>query len=104
MGKKEDLTLLRDFKKKIEMEFPVEKVILFGSRVKGKAKDESDFDLVIISDAFEDMRQLEREQRMHLLWEYAYPLDVVCYTGEEFKRKSALATIAREAKREGVEI
>ena len=43
-------------------DIPVQKVILFGSCVKGTSKDESDIDIAILSDAFTDDRFEERRR------------------------------------------
>ncbi|MGA9292948.1 MAG: nucleotidyltransferase domain-containing protein [Ignavibacteriaceae bacterium] len=46
----ENLILITEIKQKIQSEFPglIEKVILFGSQVKGNATENSDYDILII--------------------------------------------------------
>jgi len=45
-----NLELLNEIKEKLRSEFPgiIEKVILFGSQVKGKATEDSDHDILVI--------------------------------------------------------
>jgi len=43
-------------------EIPVEQVILFGSWVKGKAKSESDIDIIVVSPAFSRKKHIENMQ------------------------------------------
>ena len=46
----DNLELLKEIKERLQLEFPgiIEKVILFGSQAKGKANEDSDYDILVI--------------------------------------------------------
>ena len=49
MGKKEDIETVKKFKKEASQKIPLDKVIFFGSRARGKIHEWSDFDLIVVS-------------------------------------------------------
>ena len=104
MGKKAD-SVIKDFIKKIKKKYKVEKAILFGSRARGDALKESDYDVIIVSPDFEGIFFTQRTARMYDFWEH-YPLEVevICYTPEEFEKKKKQIGIAKKAVEEGIEI
>src|SRR5947209_7414129 len=59
------------------------RVLLFGSRARCTVRRDSDYDIIVISSAFEHVHPLEREIGMRPLW-YASggagPMDIVCLT------------------------
>ncbi|MEW5946102.1 MAG: nucleotidyltransferase domain-containing protein [bacterium] len=82
----------------------VDRMVLFGSHAKGKAADESDIDVVIIS---EDFRRKNRFKRTEMTWraewetikKFRVPFDIVTMTPEEFDRgDTIIADYAREGK------
>lgn len=52
MGKEKHLDYLKNFKKRLSNNIPIQKMYLFGSRVKGKTSRWSDFDLIVVSKKF----------------------------------------------------
>ncbi|MBS3077391.1 nucleotidyltransferase domain-containing protein [Candidatus Pacearchaeota archaeon] len=104
MAKKEDLKIVKEFKKKISEKIPVKKVILFGSRATGKTHEWSDYDIIVVSDEFEGEKTFERGIGFYDYWEHDYPVDFLCYTIAEFNRLKKKATIVKEAMKEGIEI
>lgn len=77
------------------------KIILFGSQAKGKATEESDIDVVIISEDFRNKDILERaamtkDAEIRTLRKFMIPLDIVTLTPEENKT-SLIATYAKGA-------
>jgi len=103
MVKKKDLKILKEFKKNIAKTFLLKKLILFGSRATGKTHKWSDFDLLVVSDAFKQNR-IEEGAKLYNFWKEDYPVDFLCYTPEEFNRLKKQVTIVREAVTKGVEI
>ncbi len=98
MGRKRSLTAeLRKFKLRLSRQLPVERMILFGSRAAGRAHVFSDVDLIIVSPAFRGAKTYERPLGFFRFWELDEPVDFLCYTPEEFRKLSKMATIAREA-------
>ncbi len=73
----------------------VSKIILFGSQVKGTTTEESDVDILIISedfcgkDIFERAR-LTKYAEIMTLKKFMMPLDIVTLTSEEFERGTSL--------------
>jgi len=104
MGKRKNIQKLIEFKAKLSKRIPIQKMILFGSRAKGKPSRYSDFDLIIVSKKFRRVNSLNRSLGFYKYWNLNYPIDFLCYTPEEFKRLSKGITIVREAVKEGIEI
>jgi len=105
MGEKEYLIKgLKEFVKKLSRDFAVEKVILFGSRIRNKFKEYSDVDLIIVSDDFKGKDFFQRGARMYDYWNLDLPVDFLCYTKEEFDKLKKQISIVKEAVEEGIEI
>lgn len=77
-------------------------VIAFGSRVNGTAKDDSDIDLIVVSDAFEGVPLLERSRMFNRLIPWHLRVDVWCYTVKEFERSRREVGVIADACREGI--
>lgn len=67
----------------IKKKYKPEKIILFGSRVKGKTKKWSDADLVIIKKTKKKFS--DRIEEVSTLVDHKIPLDFLVYTPEEFQ-------------------
>ncbi len=102
----EIIRMAKDFKEKAEVKYGIKKVILFGSQATGKAKPESDIDLMIVSDKIKNkpdfMSKLYSE--WHLVQKKNYPVDFVCFTKKEFNKLSKKITIVKQALEEGVAV
>ncbi len=73
----------------------ISKVILFGSQVKGTTTEESDVDILIISEDFQGKDIFERARltkyaEIMTLKKFMMPLDIVTLTSEEFERGTSL--------------
>ena len=95
---------MKKFKEDIKKNIDIDSFIFFGSRAKGKFKRYSDFDILIVSHSFHGIPWYKRPTKFYLMWKEDYPLEVLCYTPEEFKRKSKKTGIASEAIKEGIYI
>ena len=95
---------LQEFKKRINKEIPINKMLLFGSQAKGKTHKWSDVDLIVVSAKFRGKRSFKRANKLYDLWFIDYPVDFLCYTPEEFNKMKKQITIVREAVRGGIEI
>ncbi len=102
--KKYIIQKLKEFKNTTSKEIRLDKVIFFGSRVKGRSKRYSDIDLVIVSKKFTGLKFRRRPLLLDNYWNMNYPVDFLCYTPQEFKKLSNRITIVREAVKEGIEI
>ena len=81
------------------------RLYLFGSRARGTANAESDYDLIAVSPAFDQHSVFERALDRHDLWRQAggwgIGLDLHCYTPSEFRRQLAGLGYIGQAKRRG---
>ena len=100
---------LRELLKKLSQELPVKinRGILFGSYARGEAEEESDLDLILVSESFRGLNYLERiNQLLDLEWKLIdaldKPFDLLFYSPEEWEREDS--PIIRIAKEEGIEI
>jgi predicted nucleotidyltransferase len=81
----------------------ITKIILFGSQITGKATEESDLDIVIISEDFKGKdifkrAELTKEAEIMTIKKFMIPLDIITLTPEEFESGTSL--IAEYARKE----
>jgi len=69
----------------LKEEFTPEKVIMFGSRVKGSAKKNSDIDVIIVSSYFAGIPFLKRMPVVIKKAPFPKHVDYICYTHEEYE-------------------
>lgn len=93
-----------EFAEALKRNFGAEKVILFGSRARGDWLHESDYDFVVVSRHFEGLPFVRRPVPLYEHWHQWPGVELLCYTPEEFERKSRQISIVREAVREGIEL
>ncbi len=79
-------------------------VLLFGSRVQGTPLEESDLDLLVVSKSFEGIPFIQRAHRLLWTLEVPFPIEVLCYTPEEYERKRKEIGVVRIASEEGVDL
>lgn len=80
------------------------RVLLFGSRARGNHHKHSDYDVIVVSPAFEYVNLLHRGRGLRQIW-YAVggdgPMDLICVTPQEFEldrhRASLIAAVLPEA-------
>ncbi len=77
-------------------------IIVFGSRVNGTARPDSDIDLIIVSDAFEGIPFLQRVRLFHERIPWHLRVDAWCFTVMEFERLRRQVGIVADACREGL--
>ena len=105
MDKKKDIIKkLKEFKKAVSGDVPIEKLFLFGSQVKGNVHKWSDVDLIVVSSKFEGKKSFKGANRLYDYWSIDKPVDFLCYTPDEFNKLKNQITIVREAVKEGIEI
>ena len=105
MDKKKSLIQeLGQFARAISKDYPIHKMILFGSQATGKTHGDSDVDIMIVSKKFEGVRRLDRAPDLYMKWNLNYPVDILCYTPEEFSRKKKFFGVVQQAAQEGIEI
>lgn len=86
----------------IENQFAPEHVILFGSRINGVPHEYSDIDMIIVSRAFADIREIWRGHHFWKTIQPHIPMTALCYTPEEFTDMRTGIGVVPDACREGV--
>lgn len=88
---------INGFINKMKKEYSPEKMIVFGSRSHGTNLLTSDLDIIIVSKKFKGINWLQRISNVSQFWDGMISLDPLCYTPEEFEKKSKQICIVREA-------
>ena len=101
---KESLKVARKFAKGIKSRFNPEKVIFFGSRVRGDHLKTSDYDFILVSEKFRKVPFIFRASKLYDFWKEKEDIEPLCYTPEEFERKKKQIGIVRQAVKEGINI
>lgn len=103
---KEVNLIIAKYKQKLEtLGLKVQKIVLYGSCTSGNAKEESDIDLVVVSD---DFKEMDLWERLCLLGRARIgikrPMEILGLTKEEFVAKRSGTFIGDEIKAKGVEV
>lgn len=81
------------------------RIYLFGSRSRGTATTESDYDVVVVTTGFADQRKIERPVDLYGIWWEAggqtSSLDVHCYTPREMTNQLRGLGYLGQARRRG---
>lgn len=93
---------VKAFVSKVKMALKPEKMLLFGSRATGKARPDSDYDILIVSNAFKKTSPHKRATRVYLLHDGAFALEVICLTPDEFDALKRRPSIVQAAVKEGI--
>ena len=80
------------------------RVLLFGSRATGDAREESDLDVIVISEHFRDVRFLKRMEMLLKIARFPKHVDYLCYTSEEFERIKGTSSLIQSAMKQWIEI
>ncbi|MBI5036109.1 nucleotidyltransferase domain-containing protein [Candidatus Micrarchaeota archaeon] len=88
--------------KDIRNYFKDARIYLFGSQARGNANENSDFDLIIISEKFQKIPFVDRGGNIWRKTSAALPADLLCYTPEEFARISKTSVVLKDALKDAV--
>ena len=94
--------VVKGYVKKLGPSIFVNKAILTGSWARGTQREDSDVDLIIISDDFSKMPFSERLSYLHKAWTNKIPLEAFGYTVDEFRQLRHRSIYARDAIRNGL--
>jgi len=93
-----------NFLNEVNKEFKLVRVILFGSRARADYFISSDYDIILVSPDFKNFNFHERISEVYKYWNEEEDLEPLCYTPEEFEKKSRQICIVSKAIEEGIEI
>jgi hypothetical protein len=97
MGRKA-IKILKPFLKRLKRKLGAKEVILFGSWAKGTNLENSDFDLLIISEKFRGVNYYERAVMVYKLKNIKNNIEVICLTPEEFEENKKSFVFERDFK------
>ncbi|HUV67875.1 MAG TPA: nucleotidyltransferase domain-containing protein [Sedimentisphaerales bacterium] len=102
MGKTAD-SRIADFLQKVRKKYNISQAIFFGSRARGEHLNDSDYDIILVSEDFRGIFFSQRCALMYDFWQH-WPIEIepLCYTHEEFEAKKNQIGIVSEAIREGI--
>jgi len=93
---------VRNFVERLSSGLDVEEIILFGSRARGDHLIDSDYNFIIVSKDFEGIFFPDRCKLIYKYWDkWDCPVEALCYTPQEFDKKSSEICVVSEAVREG---
>jgi len=98
--------IVKQYKERLKaLGIKVKKIILYGSHAQGMAKEDSDIDLVVISNDFKDMDLWERlsllgRARMGI----RKPMEILGLTEEELAQEGEGTFIGDDVKAKGMEM
>ena len=104
MDRKTVIKEIKNFIHTLSKDIVLEEVILFGSRARADGNEESDIDLLIVSDNFEGMSYFKRAYMMYKYWKARIPIDFMCYTSKEFNALKERVSIVQVAVKEGISL
>jgi predicted nucleotidyltransferase len=98
--------VISEYKRRLQsLGIKVKKTFLYGSHAVGKAREDSDIDLVVIS---EDFKSMDIWERLCLLGRARMgikrPMEIIGLTEEELESEDSGSFIGDEVKSKGVEV
>ena len=103
MAKETDIQRITErYVQRLARSITVNKAILTGSWANGKYLEDSDVDMIIVSDDFSSMPISERLSYLQREWTNKIPLEAFGYTVDEFRRLRQRSTYVKDAVRTGV--
>ncbi len=103
MAKEEDAQrIAKNYVRRLARSITVRQAILTGSRATGSYLEDSDVDLIIVSDDFSKMQLPERLRYLQKQWKSKIPLEAFGYTVNEFRSLQRKSSYVKEAVRTGI--
>jgi hypothetical protein len=90
--------------RQLSTQISVKQAILTGSRARGSDLEDSDVDLIIVSDDFSNMPLPERLVYLQKNWKARVPLEAFGYTTSEFQRLRKNSSYVKDAVRHGISL
>ena len=86
---------MKPFLGRVMRHFPGARFILFGSRARGTASRESDYDVLIVAETFSSVPFYERHVRIAELQREPISIDAICLTPAELKERRGVSHFAK---------
>jgi predicted nucleotidyltransferase len=103
MAKETDVQrITKRYVQRLARSITVNKAILTGSWATGRNLEDSDVDLIIVSDDFSRMPISERLSYLQKKWTSKIPLEAFGYTMDEFRQLRQRSTYVKDAVRNGL--
>ncbi len=101
---KDHIHLLKKIKACVEEIDPQSKVILFGSRSRGEAREDSDWDILILTSGSIDLKveQKFRHKLFELELEFGQAISTFVYSKEDWNGKQRVTPLYQNVQREGI--
>lgn len=96
--------IIKEYIDNLKKSIEITKVILFGSVLGDKFNEDSDIDVIVLSNDFKKMgflRRLELLSHARKGSSREVPMDIIGYTPDEFNKLSKESIVLKEAKRNG---
>lgn len=95
--------IIEDYLEELKPEIKIEKAILFGSYAKGNYRIDSDIDLAIFSDSFEDMDRVESIKLLSKIARRYRGIDLqpIAFTSQDYQERLG---IVEDVLRTGIEV
>ena len=89
---------------KLIAKFKPERILIFGSRIKGTANENSDIDIIIISNNFVNIPFMERMPLILKTIRFPKHIDFLCYSPKEFEKLKNNSSILIHALENGEDV
>jgi predicted nucleotidyltransferase len=96
--------IARLYVKRLAAHISVKQAILTGSWARGTHLEDSDVDLIVVSDDFSRMPLPDRLVYLQKDWKARVPLEAFGYTTSEFRRLRKNSSYVRDAVRHGISL
>ena len=84
----------------------LERILVFGSRARDDYREDSDVDILLVSESFRQQPSARRSRELYLEWDYENlpEPEFICLTPEEFRKKKDGRGVVGRAVDEGVRV
>ncbi|MFH0954510.1 MAG: nucleotidyltransferase domain-containing protein [Candidatus Micrarchaeota archaeon] len=104
MVQNQNLKIMGRFAQKVKKDYSDAKIYLFGSRAGKDFLKTSDFDVLIVSQLFEQKPFFRRASKMYDYWDNPSLLEAFCYTPAELEAKKNQIGFVQNALKTSVKI
>lgn len=98
--------ILKSIKEAVLQIEPEAKVILFGSRARDDARDESDWDVLIVTPHEADLKEEQRfrHKLLYVELEYGQAISTLAYSKDKWESSRWISPLYQSIKSEGIEL